>query len=177
MPSTDPSATTPLTGATSTWTLDPATTTVDLATKAMWGLAKVKARFTTVEGSGTVAADGAMSGRVVVDAASVDTRSTKRDTHLRGADFFEVETYPTFTYELTGASPTSSGAMAATGTLTVHGQTRPLDLVVDIAESGPTRAVVTTEVDIDRSQWGVSWSKMGAKLDNHVVVKAVFTKS
>ena len=158
-----------------TWTLDPAVSTVELHTKAMWGLAKVKATFTALEGSGVVTADGDVTGTLVVDAASVNTGNAKRDEHLRGSDFFEVATYPTFIYTATGATHGPDGVITFTGTLTVHGQTRPLSLTATAA--GTDRVTVTAKAEIDRSQWGLTWAKMGAGLHNRVTVTATFTKS
>ena len=72
---------------------------------AMWGLAKVKGRFNAVEGSGVIGEDGTVSGTLVFDAKSIDTKNKRRDTHLRSGDFFEVEKYPTFTYAATVSQP------------------------------------------------------------------------
>ena len=82
--------------------------------------------------------------------------STKRDHHLHGSDFFEVDTYPTFTYAATGARSTPGNQVVVTGTLTVHGERRPLDVPVIISEAGPNRVLVTAEVEIDRSEWGLT---------------------
>ena len=63
-----------------------------------------------------------------------------------------------------------------TGTLTVHGERRPLDVPVIISEAGPNRVLVTAEVEIDRSESGLTWSKLGARLINQVTVTAVFVR-
>jgi polyisoprenoid-binding protein YceI len=176
---TEPSGGTggPLAGAAGTWTLDPAATTIELRTKAMWGLAKVKANFRAVEGEGVVAEDGRLTGTLSIDASSVDTGSKKRDAHLLSADFFESDKYPTFTYTATGASPSTADTVKLTGTLTVHGETRPLDITATVAQASATRATLTAEFDIDRSAWGLTWAKMGAKLSNHLAVTAHFVRS
>jgi len=163
-----------LTSLTGRWTLDPSRTTVAFTTKAMWVL-PVKATVTAVEGSGVVGEDGSVTGTLVLDAASIDTGNKKRDAHLRTEDFFEVATYPTFVINVTGATPSSSGGYDFAATLAIHGQVRP------VAFSGPVSveagvATVEVEADIDRSEWGVTWAKMGAGLKSHVVVTARFTK-
>jgi polyisoprenoid-binding protein YceI len=165
-----------LAGAAGAWTLDPTASTIEFESKAMWGLAKVKGRFQAVEGGGVVATDGTVSGTLVIDARSVDTKNKKRDDHLRSGDFFEVDTYPTVIYTVTGASPVGD-QVKVSGDLTIHGQTRPLEVVATVDDSGPDRVRITTEVDIDRSQWGLTWAKMGARLGNHVVVNAQFNKT
>ncbi len=179
MTDTNPNATPPasLAGAAGNWQLDPGGTTIELRTKAMWGLAKVRGRFNAVEGSGVVGQDGTVSGMIIFDAKSIDTKNKRRDTHLRSGDFFEVEKYPTFTYSATGASPTEDGKLKVTGSLTIKDQSRPLDLLVTAIQPAPGRAVLTAEAEIDRRQWAMTWAKMGAGVINQVVVVAQFTRS
>ncbi len=143
----------------------------------MWGLAKVRGRFKAVEGSGLVGEDGTVSGTIVFDATSIDTKNSRRDTHLRSGDFFEVEKYPTFAYSATGATPTDDGKLRVTGALTVRDQSRPLELLVTATQPAPGRATLTAEAEIDRRQWGMNWAKMGARVINQVVVEAQFTRS
>src|ERR1700722_1027990 len=159
-----------LASATGNWQLDPSASTVALRTKSMWGLATVKAVFQATGGGGTVGSDGTVAGTLVIDAASVDTKNKTRDKHLRGSDFFEVEAYPTVTYTATGVRPAAGNQVTVTGTLTVHGESRPLDVPVTITEAGPDRVLVTGEVEIDRRDWGLTWAKGGARLINQVTV-------
>lgn len=164
-----------LSTATGTWTLDPAATTIALETKAMWVLG-VKATLKAQSGTGDVNSDGTVGGSLIIDASSIDTGNAKRDKHLLTKDFFEVETYPTFTYTVTSAAPAADGTFVVAGSLTAHGKTRPLDLVATFAASGTDRVTIKAEADVDRSQWGVDKTTMGANLHNHIVVNAVFTK-
>ena len=157
------------------WKLDTAATTIQLHTKAMWIL-KVKGSFKAIEGSWVTDSEGTTTGALVIDAASVDTGMKKRDEHLKTADFFEIEKFPTFTYTITGVTPAADGTFAVAGTLTVHGQTRPLAVVATVSQAGGT-ATVHGVADLDRSQWGLDWAKSGAGLQNHLVVDAVFTKN
>ena len=179
MTDTNPNTTPPasLAGAAGNWQLDPGGTTIELRTKALWGLAKVRGRFNALEGSGVVGEDGMVSGAIIFDAKSIDTKNQRRDTHLRGGDFFEVDKYPTFSYSATGASPTDDGKLKVTGSLTVKDQSRPLELLVAATQSASGRATLTAEADIDRRQWGMTWAKMGAGVNNKVVVVAQFTRS
>jgi polyisoprenoid-binding protein YceI len=164
--------------ATGTWNIDPSATTVQLHTKAMWGLAKVTGTLKVTDGAGTVSADGQVSGQLVIDARSIDTGNARRDKHLRSADFFEVDKYPTITYAATNATIRGADQVGLTGTLEVHGVTRPLDMVATITEVTPQRAVITADITgIDRREWGLTWAKMGAQVINRVTVRAVFTKA
>lgn len=156
------------------WTLDPARTSVVFRTKAMWVL-PVKGSLKATSGGGSLSADGAAKGTLVFDAASIETGMKKRDAHLRTADFFDVEKYPTMTYAATGISQ-RNGRVLVAGTLTIRDQTRPLELEATVDESAGT-ATVSAEVEIDRRQWGVEWAKMGAGVTNHVEVRATFVKA
>jgi polyisoprenoid-binding protein YceI len=157
-----------------TWKLDAAATTVESKTTAMWFF-PVKVGFKVLEGNWVTEADGATTGSLVIDASSVRTGVSRRDAHLKTADFFEVDKYPTFVYTASGAAPAADGKIAVTGTMTIHGQTRPLDVLATVVESGG-QATVTGIAELDRSQWGLTWAKMGTSLHNHLVVKAVFRK-
>src|SRR5690242_2243737 len=79
-----------------TWKLDTNNTTVEFSAKKFM-VSNVKGRF--AQFSGTITADEAnpelSSVNVSIDVASIDSRDEKRDTHLKSADFFDVETYPT----------------------------------------------------------------------------------
>jgi polyisoprenoid-binding protein YceI len=158
-----------------TWTLDPSRTTVTFQTKAMWVL-KVKGTFVAAGGGGTISEDGTLQGTLVFDAASIDTGNKKRDDHLRSPEFFGVETHPTITFTASTAAVHGPGQVQVKGQLTISGQTRPVTVLAEVSAAGDT-ATVRTETDIDRSEWGVTWAKMGAGLANHVVVEARFTKA
>ena len=157
------------------WNLDPSQTSIVFHTKAMWVL-NVRGVFKAIEGSGTVGADGSVSGSIVLDAASVDTKTKKRDDHLRTADFFEVTIHPTIIFSVTDAHPKGPGKVELAGTLTIRGATRPVTLLADVTLTGGS-ATVSGELDIDRSEWGLTWAKLGAGLKNHVVIDARFTKA
>jgi len=157
------------------WVIDPDRTTVEFRTKAMWVL-PVKGRANVIAGGGTVGPEGSLTGTLIVDAASIDTKNKKRDDHLRTADFFEVIKYPTITFEATRGRPAGSGMIELEGTLTVHGQTKPLSLSAEVSMSGDS-ATLTTEIEIDRSFWGISLAPFGAGLKNRVVISAHFNRS
>src|SRR5262249_54249171 len=89
-------------------------------------LTKVRGRFT--EFSGTVRLDPAhpeqSSVSLTIDAASVDTGTPDRDTHLRSDDFFAVTTYPTLAFNSSRVVKTGDDAYDVTGTLTIRGVAR-----------------------------------------------------
>jgi polyisoprenoid-binding protein YceI len=107
------------------WILDPSRSTVSLKNRSMWGLVPVNGVFRQVSGNGTVSPDGEASGTVTVAAASIDTNNTRRDTHLRSADFFHSANHPDITFTADGIRPSGEG-VAVSGALTVRDCTRPL---------------------------------------------------
>src|ERR1019366_4158407 len=64
------------------WILDPSKSSVLLKTKSMWGLARIGAVFTDLQGEVAVVA-GAVTARVAVGTGSIDTKNAKRDEHLK----------------------------------------------------------------------------------------------
>src|SRR5450759_606482 len=65
-------------------------------------------------------------GEVKVEVASLESRSDQRDTHLRSADFFDVEKYPYITFKLTGVEAVDAESFRVTGDLTVKDVTKPI---------------------------------------------------
>ena len=84
-----------------TYAIDPSHSRVGFSTRHAM-VTKVRGAFNEIEGTATTGTDleGA-SIQVTMQAASVDTRSADRDGHLKSADFFDVETYPTITFTST----------------------------------------------------------------------------
>ena len=73
-----------------------------------------------------------------IDAASIESNCEQRDHHLRSADYFEVETYPTLSFrssriERANGSGDRTGAYRIVGDLTIHGVTRPVTLDAEFA--------------------------------------------
>jgi polyisoprenoid-binding protein YceI len=157
-----------------TWTLDTKSTSIEFHTKAVWVL-PVRGTAKAIEGGGTITSDGQLSGTLVIDAASIDTKNRKRDEHLKTSDFFEVATFPTITFTATGAHPTGDSKVPIDGTLEVHGQTRPITVLADVTLDA-TGALVSAEIPINRSQWGLTSAPFGAGLKNRVIIRARFER-
>jgi polyisoprenoid-binding protein YceI len=87
------------------WVLNPRKSSIRLKSRRMWGLAAVNGVFGEVSRSGTLSPDGEVSGTVTVAIASIDTNNTRRDTHLRSADFFDSGNTPDITFTADGAGP------------------------------------------------------------------------
>ncbi len=157
------------------WVLDPHTSSVRLKSKSM-GLIPVNGVFREVSGGGTVSADGKATGTLVVDAASVDTRNTKRDIHLRSADFFDSDNHPDITFTADDIRPSAQG-VAVSGALTIRGRTRPLSFDAAASVAGDGEVWLDAEVRVDRTDFGITWNQLGmvAKTST-LTIHAVFTR-
>lgn len=152
------------------WQLDPSATTVELHTAAMWGLVKVRGTFKATEGDGTVTRNGTVTGRLVIDANSINTNNKRRDVHLRSGGIFGVDRNPTITYVATSMSEMGDGLFNVSGALIMKGRSQSTDLVVKASEAASGQLILTAEVEIDRSDWGVVSTRMGVGFVNRVVV-------
>jgi polyisoprenoid-binding protein YceI len=159
-----------------TWKIDPAQTTVEFHTKAMW-VFPVKGRFHALSGVGTVGDDGSVTGSLIMDATSVDTGNRRRDDHLRAADFFEVATHPSFTFNVSGATLSGAGQAILDGTLTIKGVTQPLPVPVTFTSTADGVDLRAEVSDLDRREWGLTWAKMGTGVHNRLVVHAHFVRA
>jgi polyisoprenoid-binding protein YceI len=159
------------------WTLDPAQSTVALASKSIWGLVSVKGSFGEVSGDATITPAGEVTGTITVNAASVDTKNKKRDEHLRSADFFNSETYPHIVFTAEQVAVSDDGA-TVTGTLQVRDKSQPLTFPATVAAVGDDSVVLDAQLSVDRSEFGLIWSPMGmASMQNTMTLHAVLTRS
>jgi polyisoprenoid-binding protein YceI len=157
------------------WALDARRSSVRLKSKVM-GLVPVNGVFRQVSGSGTVFPDGKVSGTLTVAAASIDTNNTRRDTHLRSADFFDSGNYPDITFTAEALRPSGQGA-AVTGALTVRDQTRPLFFDATASVQGDGEVWLDAEVPINRADFGLTWNSIFmASMHNTLTIHAVFTR-
>ena len=147
-----------------TWNLDPAHSTVEFAVKHLM-ISTVRGRFGDVKA--TITADEADPGSAVVTAeiatASIDTRADQRDAHLRSADFFDAEQYPTIAFRSTKIEKKGED-IRVTGDLTIRGVTRQITL--DVTEEGRgrdpwggERAGFSATTKINRRDFGLTWNQ------------------
>jgi polyisoprenoid-binding protein YceI len=161
---------------TGSWILDPSKTMIRFQTSIV-RVIKVNGTFRALEGQACVPANGALNGSVVIDAASIDTKIAKRDTHLRGPDFFEVEKYPRMVFTVTDGHLASAGLVELFGNLEIHGQTRTLTLRADVSNTEDSLRF-SSEVDIDRRDWGMSYAaRVRSTTKIHVDITAYFNRS
>ncbi|WP_307806715.1 YceI family protein, partial [Streptomyces sp. FH025] len=143
------------------WVLDTATSSVEIKHKSMWGLATIRAAFTELSGEGEIGPDGSAHGTLTIEAASILSKQAKLDTHLRSADFFDVDRHPTFAFTATRVVADGDGTAKVTGSLTVLGTTRPLTFTARATAAGPDDVTLSGEVTVDRNDFGMNWNRAG----------------
>lgn len=156
----------PRTG-TTTWTIDPTHTLVEFSTKHMM-ITTVKGRFTDVQGTITTNAQDPTksSAEVTIAVASLSTGTEARDQHLRSADFFDVEQFPTLTFRskwITGPGLQPGASFTVVGDLTVHGVTKEVTLDATFEGTGTDpwgneKASFSASTKIDRREFGLTWN-------------------
>jgi len=151
--------------ATETYTIDPNHSNVGFSIRHFFS--KVPGRFTKYEGTITLDSKNLSMTvvNVTIDAASINTGGEDRDSHLRSADFFDVAKYPTITFVSTGVTPQGPRKATVKGNLTMHGVTKPVTLEAEVLGFSPDpwggyRGGFEARTQINRMDYGVSWSKM-----------------
>ena len=106
----------------------------------------------------------ASSVRLEIDTASIDSRNADRDAHLRTADFFDVETYPTIVFQSTKVEKTDDDDVyTLIGDLTIHGTTNPVAVEFELTGTstdpwGGFRAGFEGKATVNRRDWGLAWN-------------------
>ena len=97
-----------------------------------------------------------------IQAASINTFHEERDKHLRSADFFDVEKFPTITFK-SKKFKKKGDVYNVVGDLNMHGVTKEVTLPVRfLGEAtdpwGNSKAGFETEIMLDRQDYGISWN-------------------
>jgi len=150
---------------TTNWNIDPAHTTAEFKVRHMM-ITNVKGQFTGVSGVLALNEEDLTKSHVEtsIDAASINTREADRDTHLKSADFLDVEKFPTLTFASTRITRTGDGEVEVEGDLTIHGVTRKVVFAVEGPTPpgkdpwGNTRIGWTATTKINRKDFGLNWN-------------------
>ena len=146
------------------WNLDPDHSTIEFRVTHMV-VSKTTGRFMDYAGFIDLDAEASIVKAIeaTIKTGSVNTNHEKRDAHLRNADFFDVEHYPTITYKMKSYKKTAEG-YTAVGDLTLHGVTKEITLVGQYNGAtkdtlGNTRAGFSAEGKLNRKDFGMVWNK------------------
>ena len=147
-----------------TWNIDQTHTDVVFSAKHMM-VTTVRGKFASVAGviEGDPQDPTTAKGTFTIDVASLSTGVEQRDDHLRGADFFDAEHYPTATFVSTRIEPKGGNDYRVHGDLTIRGTTRPVTFGVEVLGAyagmdGSRRVGLHAETKINREDFGLTWN-------------------
>lgn len=144
------------------WNIDPTHSHVAFSVKHL-GLSTVRGSFGTLSGTIDEENGSVQGAEADIDIASINTNQAGRDEHLRGADFFDVATYPTAHFKLITADR-KGAELTVTGNLSLRGVTKPVVLRGEIGGPakdpwGNTKVSASVEGKISRAEWGLVWNQ------------------
>jgi polyisoprenoid-binding protein YceI len=152
--------------ATETWQIDSAHASAAFAVKHLM-VSTVRGRFSDVKGTVMVAGEDPLTAKadVTIGVGTVDTGIEQRDNHLRSADFFHAEQFPTMTFRSTKVEQAGQDAYRVTGDLTIRGTTRPITLSVTSEGRtrdpwGNDRMGFSASGRLSRKDFGLVWNQL-----------------
>lgn len=149
------------------WTVDPAHSSVGAVAQHL-GISSVHGRFTEFSATIEIAPDEVAKSRVeaVISADSIDTGHATRDSHLRSADFLDVDPHPEITFRSTGLTPAAgTDRWTVHGELTMRGVVRPVDLDLTYLGTGAdpwggTRAAFRATAELRREDFAMNYNQV-----------------
>ncbi len=146
------------------WDFDTSHSTIEFSAKHMM-VTNVKGRFNSFSGDAHLDEEHPADSKVdvTIDLASLSTGNEGRDNHLRSADFFDVEHFPTATFHSTAVEPRGEDRLRVVGDLTIHGVTKPVTLDATIEGKfkdmqGKDRYAFTATTTFSRKEFGLEWN-------------------
>ena len=139
------------------WRIDPASSRVEFRTPTLWGLATVKGRFDSYEGTLDLENDRGIE--LTIDAASINTNLALRDRHMRSADFFDVANHPQVSF-VSDSATLDGERLKVRGRLHAAGESIPLELDARLRCVGDELEVDVTTCE-DHRRLGMSHGLLG----------------
>jgi polyisoprenoid-binding protein YceI len=148
-----------------TYTIDPTHSSVRFSIRHMM-VSNVRGAFTGVKGTIVHDTDNQANSRVEaeIDVNSINTHDEARDAHLKSADFFDAEKYPTIKFVSKKVEKVGGDEYKITGDLTIHGVTKQTVLTVDEVSPegkdpwGNIRIGASAKTKVNRKDFGLTWS-------------------
>jgi polyisoprenoid-binding protein YceI len=126
--------------------------------------------------SGDVVADPSVPAgariSLTIDAASLDTGIERRDNHLRSSDFFDVDRFPTVTFQSVRVEAAGRRATVV-GRLTLHGVTREIAVPIDVQVTS-SALVASGEFIVNRGEYAMNYNSFVNPIGNEVRVAFTF---
>jgi len=162
------------------WNFDPAYTTVEFVVRNLWY--NVKGRFRTIEGVIELDEDDISRSSVTatIKAMGIDTGNQRRDAHLTGSDFLDVEKFPAIEFKSTSvARGKDRDSLELEGNLIVRDKSVPIALAVNEMDrsrspKGEEFIYYSATADLDRFACGIRYGRglIGRRLKVTINVQA-----
>lgn len=130
-------------------------------------LSKTPGRFTKFQGLIQVDEKDISKSSVelAIEAAGLTTDNENRDKHLKSADFFDVEKFPTLTFKSTAVKEVSKGKLEITGDFTMHGVTKRITFPITNLGTQPSpmgirAGFVDGTLKLNRKDFGLAWNRV-----------------
>jgi polyisoprenoid-binding protein YceI len=151
---------------TKTWNIDTSHSGINFSVRHMV-VSKVRGRFAKFAGVIDLNEDDLTHSTLeaTIDAASIDTGTPERDAHLRSADFFDAEAFPTLRYRSRRIEALSGDRYRVIGDLTIRDVTREVPLEVEyggraVDPWGNERAGFSARASLERKEFGLAWNQV-----------------
>lgn len=133
--------------------------------------------------SGTLGLDkdhNLVSGDFVMDMTSITVTDLtgddkmKLEGHLKNADFFAIDSFPTAEFKITKVMPvtgTEGVNCQVIGDLTIKGITNAVTVPAEVMHDGNEVTVKSQQFEIDRTEWGIQYNSkkiLGQAADNFI---------
>lgn len=141
-----------------TWAIDPVHSSISFSVRHLV-VSKVRGTFGSFSGAITVAEDGTPAVTAEIDVDSVHTGNEQREAHLKSADFFDVEKFPTASFRSTGVQAKGDNYVLD-GEFTLKGITKPISLALEFNGVNPGMghgevAGFEASVVLNRKEFGI----------------------
>lgn len=165
---------------TTSWTADPFHSKLGFSVVHL-GIADVPGHFDQYNVNITASKEDFSDAAIelTVETNSINTRVEPRDTHLKSADFFDVEKYPTMTFKSKSIKKIANGKYSLAGDLTLHGVTKPVTVTMihrgttaNPNAGGAPVAGIQIIGDIKRSDFGLGSKFPAPMISDVVTIKA-----
>ncbi len=167
------------------YTVDPNHTHPSFAADHLNGLSVWRGKFD--RNSGSIVLDrekGTGTVEITVDTTSIDFGMAKLDEHVKSAEMFDVEKFPTALYKGTLVKFKDGAPTEVQGTLTLHGVTRPVNLVINTFKCMPNpmskKEVCGADAagKINRADFGINYGeKYGFRMDVTLQIQVEATRA
>ncbi len=149
---------------TNVWSVDTSHSEVQFKVKHMM-ITNVTGNFNEFDAKAETEGDDFSTSKINFSAniASVDTKNTQRDEHLKSGDFFDAAQFPEMKFESTSIEKEDDENFIINGNLSIRDITKPIQLKaefggINVDPWGNTKAGFSLNGKINREDFGLGWN-------------------